>query len=105
KSSIPGFSCDGGYAGAMVAPADALALTPAELSPVDAAPLLRASVTAGRDEREKQSRAGHQAAPQRSNYNIGSNWQWTSNSETEALFGSISAVSTRWAMSSGWLIS
>jgi Arabinose-binding domain of AraC transcription regulator, N-term len=38
-------------------------------------------------------------------YSIGSNWQWTSNSETEALFGSIRAVSTSWAMSPGWLIS
>jgi hypothetical protein len=38
-------------------------------------------------------------------YNIGSNWQWTSSSETEALFGSRRAVSTRRAISPGWLIS
>lgn len=38
-------------------------------------------------------------------YSIGSNWQCTSISDTEALFGSMSAVSTKRAMSPGWLIS
>ena len=42
---IPGINYDGGYAEAMVAPADALALIPDELSPVDAARLLCAGVT------------------------------------------------------------
>jgi D-arabinose 1-dehydrogenase-like Zn-dependent alcohol dehydrogenase len=42
---IPGISYDGGYADAMVAPADALAAIPDELSAVDAAPLLCAGVT------------------------------------------------------------
>lgn len=42
---IPGVTYDGGYAEAMLAPADALALIPDELSAVDAAPLLCAGVT------------------------------------------------------------
>jgi D-arabinose 1-dehydrogenase-like Zn-dependent alcohol dehydrogenase len=42
---IPGINYDGGYAEAMIAPADAIALIPDELSPVDAAPLLCAGVT------------------------------------------------------------
>ena len=42
---IPGITYDGGYAEAMVAPADALALIPDELSSADAAPLLCAGVT------------------------------------------------------------
>jgi alcohol dehydrogenase/propanol-preferring alcohol dehydrogenase len=42
---IPGITYDGGYADAMLAPADALALIPDELSAVDAAPLLCAGVT------------------------------------------------------------
>jgi D-arabinose 1-dehydrogenase-like Zn-dependent alcohol dehydrogenase len=41
---IPGISYDGGYADAMVAPADALAAIPDQLSAVDAAPLLCAGV-------------------------------------------------------------
>jgi D-arabinose 1-dehydrogenase-like Zn-dependent alcohol dehydrogenase len=42
---IPGISYDGGYAEAMVAPADALAVIPDELSATEAAPLLCAGVT------------------------------------------------------------
>ncbi len=42
---IPGITYDGGYAEAMVAPADALALMPDGLPPAEAAPLLRAGVT------------------------------------------------------------
>jgi alcohol dehydrogenase len=42
---IPGINYDGGYAEAMVAPADALARIPDELSAADAAPLLCAGVT------------------------------------------------------------
>jgi D-arabinose 1-dehydrogenase-like Zn-dependent alcohol dehydrogenase len=42
---IPGISYDGGYAEAMVAPADALAAMPDDLGAADAAPLLCAGVT------------------------------------------------------------
>jgi D-arabinose 1-dehydrogenase-like Zn-dependent alcohol dehydrogenase len=42
---IPGVSYDGGYAEAMVAPADALAAIPDELAAAEAAPLLCAGVT------------------------------------------------------------
>ena len=42
---IPGISYDGGYAEAMVAPADALASIPDELGAAEAAPLLCAGVT------------------------------------------------------------
>jgi D-arabinose 1-dehydrogenase-like Zn-dependent alcohol dehydrogenase len=42
---IPGINYDGGYAEAMVAPADALAAIPDELSAEDAAPLLCAGIT------------------------------------------------------------
>ena len=42
---IPGLSYDGGYAEAMIAPFDALAAIPDDLSAVDAAPLLCAGVT------------------------------------------------------------
>jgi D-arabinose 1-dehydrogenase-like Zn-dependent alcohol dehydrogenase len=42
---IPGISYDGGYAEAMVAPVDALAAIPDELSDAEAAPLLCAGVT------------------------------------------------------------
>jgi D-arabinose 1-dehydrogenase-like Zn-dependent alcohol dehydrogenase len=42
---IPGISYDGGYADAMIAPAEALALIPDELAMADAAPLLCAGVT------------------------------------------------------------
>jgi D-arabinose 1-dehydrogenase-like Zn-dependent alcohol dehydrogenase len=42
---IPGISYDGGYAEAMVAPADALAAIPDELGSTEAAPLLCAGVT------------------------------------------------------------
>jgi D-arabinose 1-dehydrogenase-like Zn-dependent alcohol dehydrogenase len=55
---IPGVTYDGGYAEAMVAPADALALIPDELSPVDAAPLLCAGVTTYNALRQSGARAG-----------------------------------------------
>jgi D-arabinose 1-dehydrogenase-like Zn-dependent alcohol dehydrogenase len=55
---IPGINYDGGYAEAMVAPADALALIPEELSPVDAAPLLCAGVTTYNALRESGARPG-----------------------------------------------
>jgi alcohol dehydrogenase/propanol-preferring alcohol dehydrogenase len=55
---IPGINYDGGYAEAMVAPADALARIPAELEAVDAAPLLCAGVTTYNALRESGARPG-----------------------------------------------
>jgi D-arabinose 1-dehydrogenase-like Zn-dependent alcohol dehydrogenase len=55
---IPGITYDGGYAEAMVAPADALALIPDDLSAVDAAPLLCAGVTTFHALRESGARPG-----------------------------------------------
>ncbi|MFT4119917.1 alcohol dehydrogenase [Bradyrhizobium sp.] len=55
---IPGINYDGGYAEAMIAPADALALIPDDLSPVDAAPLLCAGVTTYNALRESGARPG-----------------------------------------------
>jgi D-arabinose 1-dehydrogenase-like Zn-dependent alcohol dehydrogenase len=55
---IPGINYDGGYAEAMVAPADALALIPDELSAVEAAPLLCAGVTTFHALRESGPRPG-----------------------------------------------
>jgi D-arabinose 1-dehydrogenase-like Zn-dependent alcohol dehydrogenase len=55
---IPGITYDGGYAEAMVAPADALARIPDELSAVEAAPLLCAGVTTFNALRESGARAG-----------------------------------------------
>jgi alcohol dehydrogenase/propanol-preferring alcohol dehydrogenase len=55
---IPGVTYDGGYAEAMVAPADALALIPDELSPAEAAPLLCAGVTTFNALRESGARPG-----------------------------------------------
>ena len=55
---IPGINYDGGYAEAMIAPADALALIPEELSAVEAAPLLCAGVTTFNALRESGARPG-----------------------------------------------
>ena len=55
---IPGVNYDGGYAEAMIAPADALALIPEELSAVEAAPLLCAGVTTLHALRESGARPG-----------------------------------------------
>ena len=55
---IPGVTYDGGYAEAMVAPADALALIPDELSATEAAPLLCAGVTTFHALRESGARPG-----------------------------------------------
>jgi D-arabinose 1-dehydrogenase-like Zn-dependent alcohol dehydrogenase len=55
---IPGINYEGGYADAMVAPADALALIPDELSPADAAPLLCAGITTYNALRESGARPG-----------------------------------------------
>jgi alcohol dehydrogenase len=55
---IPGITYDGGYAEAMVAPVDALALMPEDLPPAEAAPLLCAGVTTYNALRESGARAG-----------------------------------------------
>jgi len=55
---IPGVNYDGGYAEAMIAPADALARIPDELSVVEAAPLLCAGVTTYNALRQSGARPG-----------------------------------------------
>jgi D-arabinose 1-dehydrogenase-like Zn-dependent alcohol dehydrogenase len=55
---IPGINYDGGYAEAMVAPADALALIPDDLLAAEAAPLLCAGVTTYHALRESGTRPG-----------------------------------------------
>lgn len=55
---IPGISYDGGYAEYMVAPQEALARVPDELSDVDAAPLLCAGITTFNALRNAGARAG-----------------------------------------------
>jgi D-arabinose 1-dehydrogenase-like Zn-dependent alcohol dehydrogenase len=55
---IPGVTCDGGYAEAMVSPADALARIPDDLASVDAAPLLCAGVTTYNALRNSGARPG-----------------------------------------------
>jgi D-arabinose 1-dehydrogenase-like Zn-dependent alcohol dehydrogenase len=58
RGLIPGISYDGGYAQYMVAPVDALARIPADLSDVDAAPLLCAGITTFNALRHSGARAG-----------------------------------------------
>jgi D-arabinose 1-dehydrogenase-like Zn-dependent alcohol dehydrogenase len=62
KLRIPGISYDGGYAEYMVAPQEALVRVPAELSDVDAAPLLCAGITTFNALRNSGARAGEVAA-------------------------------------------
>jgi D-arabinose 1-dehydrogenase-like Zn-dependent alcohol dehydrogenase len=59
---IPGISYDGGYAQYMVAPQEALARMPDDLSDVDAAPLLCAGITTFNALRHSGARAGDVAA-------------------------------------------
>jgi D-arabinose 1-dehydrogenase-like Zn-dependent alcohol dehydrogenase len=54
----PGITYDGGYAEAMIAPAEALALIPDDLSAAEAAPLLCAGVTTYNALRESGARPG-----------------------------------------------
>lgn len=61
---IPGISYDGGYAEYMVAPAEALARIPDDLSAVEAAPLLCAGVTTYNALRESGARSGDLVAIQ-----------------------------------------
>jgi D-arabinose 1-dehydrogenase-like Zn-dependent alcohol dehydrogenase len=58
KGQIPGISYDGGYADYMVAPQEALARMPDDLSDVDAAPLLCAGITTFNALRNSGARAG-----------------------------------------------
>jgi alcohol dehydrogenase len=58
KGQIPGISYDGGYADYMVAPQEALARMPDDLSDVDAAPLLCAGITTFNALRHSGARAG-----------------------------------------------
>src|SRR3982751_4095935 len=55
---VPGGSYDGGYADYMVAPAEALALIPDELSPVEAGPLMCAGITTFNSLRHSGATAG-----------------------------------------------
>jgi D-arabinose 1-dehydrogenase-like Zn-dependent alcohol dehydrogenase len=55
---VTGISFDGGYADYMVAPAQALALVPQELSATEAAPLLCAGITTYNSLRHSGARAG-----------------------------------------------
>jgi D-arabinose 1-dehydrogenase-like Zn-dependent alcohol dehydrogenase len=59
---VPGISYDGGYAEYMVAPIEALARIPDDLSDVDAAPLLCAGITTFNALRNSGARAGDVAA-------------------------------------------
>ncbi len=58
QGQIPGITYDGGYAEYMLAPFEALALVPAELSSADAAPLLCAGITTYNALRHSGARAG-----------------------------------------------
>ena len=61
-TSITGITYDGGYAEYMIARAEALAAIPAELSPVEAAPLMCAGVTTFNCLRNSGARAGELVA-------------------------------------------
>ena len=58
RALIPGISYDGGYADYMIAPQEALARMPDDLSDVDAAPLLCAGITTFNALRNSGARAG-----------------------------------------------
>ncbi|SAL80219.1 alcohol dehydrogenase [Caballeronia choica] len=58
RALVPGISYDGGYADYMVAPVQALARIPDDLSDVDAAPLLCAGITTFNALRNSGARAG-----------------------------------------------
>jgi D-arabinose 1-dehydrogenase-like Zn-dependent alcohol dehydrogenase len=62
KGRIAGISYDGGYAEYMIAPTQALALIPNELSSVEAAPLLCAGITTFNALRNSVARAGDTVA-------------------------------------------
>ena len=58
RGQVTGISYDGGYAEYMVAPASAVALMPADLSPVEAAPLMCAGLTTFNALRNSGARPG-----------------------------------------------
>lgn len=58
RGQVTGISYDGGYAEYMIAPASAVALMPAELPPVDSAPLLCAGLTTFNALRNSGARPG-----------------------------------------------
>lgn len=62
KGKISGISFDGGYAEYMIAPREALALIPDELSAIEAAPLLCAGITTFNAIRNSIARAGDNVA-------------------------------------------
>lgn len=62
KGKVSGISFDGGYAEYMIAPKEALALIPEELSAVEAAPLLCAGITTFNALRNSCARAGDNVA-------------------------------------------
>lgn len=62
RAKIPGISYDGGYAEYMIAPKEALALIPDDLSAVEAAPLLCAGITTFNALRNSIARAGDTVA-------------------------------------------
>jgi D-arabinose 1-dehydrogenase-like Zn-dependent alcohol dehydrogenase len=57
-AQVPGISYDGGYADYMIAPTEALAIIPDELSATDAAPLMCAGITTYNALRNSGARAG-----------------------------------------------
>ena len=62
KGKVPGVTFDGGYAEYMIAPVESLASMPAELSSVEAAPLLCAGITTFNALRNSGARAGDAVA-------------------------------------------
>jgi alcohol dehydrogenase/propanol-preferring alcohol dehydrogenase len=62
RALVPGISYDGGYANYMIAPVQALARIPDDLSDVDAAPLLCAGITTFNALRNSGARAGEVVA-------------------------------------------
>jgi D-arabinose 1-dehydrogenase-like Zn-dependent alcohol dehydrogenase len=57
-AQVPGISYDGGYADYMIAPIEALALIPEQLSAIEAAPLMCAGITTYNALRNSGARAG-----------------------------------------------
>src|SRR5439155_11066834 len=62
SGQITGITYDGGYAEYMIAPASAVARMPAELPPIDAAPLMCAGLTTFNALRNSGARAGEVVA-------------------------------------------
>lgn len=58
RGQVPGIAYDGGYADYMIAPIEALALIPEELSAVEAAPLMCAGITTFNSLRNSGARGG-----------------------------------------------